>query len=113
VRPPAVRCPKYVREEFAAYLKCGDPESKVSNGNPRGLMHAANKLNYWDLFEDLYLVVTSHQPGALPPQFLDELTRAYELEASRAASAAASRVNPSSASAARPLRDCRTRRAYS
>jgi type VI secretion system FHA domain protein len=80
-----------VRAAVDAYVAKLDPEeleNKVSNGNPRGIMHAANKLKYWDLFKDLYLVVTSHQPGTLPPQFLEELSRAYEVEASRAAPAA-------------------------
>ena len=53
------------------------------------ILHAANKLKYWDLFKDLYVVVTSHQPGQFPPQFLEQLTRGYELGASRAAPPAA------------------------
>jgi type VI secretion system protein len=81
-----------VRAAVDGYVAKLDPEeleNKVSNGNPRGLLHAANKLKYWDLFKDLYVVMTSHQPGQFPPQFLEELSRAYELEASRAAPAAA------------------------
>lgn len=81
-----------VRAAVVGYVAKLDPEeleNKVSNGNPRGLLHAANKLKYWDLFKDLYVVMTSHQPGQFPPQFLEELTRAYELEASRAAPAVA------------------------
>jgi type VI secretion system FHA domain protein len=74
---------------FLAKLDPEELENKVSNGNPKGLLHAANKLKYWDLFKDLYLVVTSHQPGTFPPQFLEELSRAYELEASRAVPATA------------------------
>ncbi len=77
-----------VREAIASYVAKLDPdelENRVSNGKPRSLIHAANKLKYWDLFKDLYAVMTSHQPGQFPPQFLEELTRAYELEASRAA----------------------------
>ena len=73
---------------YVAKLDPEDLENKVSNGNPRGLLQAANKLKYWDLFKDLYVVMTSHQPGQLPSQFLEELSRAYELEASRAAPAA-------------------------
>jgi type VI secretion system protein len=48
---------------YVAKLDPAELENKVSNGNPRGLLHAANKLKYWDLFKDLYLVMTSHQPG--------------------------------------------------
>jgi len=83
-----------VRAAIDGYVAKLDPEeleNKVSNGR-HGLIHAANKLKYWDLFKDLYVVVTSHQPGQFPSQFLEELTRAYELEASRAASPAASPI---------------------
>jgi type VI secretion system protein len=72
---------------YVAKLDPAELENKVSNGKPSGLIHAANKFKYWDLFKDLYLVMTSHQPGQFPPQFLEELTRAYEREASRAAPA--------------------------
>jgi type VI secretion system FHA domain protein len=65
-------------------------ESKISNGRS-GLMNAANKLKYWDLFKDLYQVVSQHQAGQFPQQFLEELARAYELEESRAAPTAAGR----------------------
>jgi type VI secretion system FHA domain protein len=82
-----------VRTAVAGYVGRLDPEeheSKISNGRG-GLIHAANKLKYWDLFKDLYQVVSQHQPGQFPHQFLEELARAYELEESRAGSPAASR----------------------
>ena len=48
------------------------------------MINAANKLKYWDLYKDLYQVVTQAQPGQLPQQFLEELSRAYETEGARA-----------------------------
>jgi hypothetical protein len=46
-------------------------------------MGAANKLRYWDLYKDLYVVVTQHPDGELPPQFITELAEAYEHEQTR------------------------------
>jgi type VI secretion system FHA domain protein len=78
------------------YIDRLDPdelESKFSN-NKRGLMNAANKLKYWDLFKDLYQVVAQGQRGQFPQQFLEEFTRAYEQEASHAAPPATATVLP-------------------
>jgi type VI secretion system protein len=75
-------------DSYIAKLDPEDLENRVSNGKPHGLMSAAHKLKYWDLYKDLYTVVTSHQPGTFPAQFLEELSRAYEIEANRAAPAA-------------------------
>jgi type VI secretion system FHA domain protein len=82
-----------VRTAAVDYVGRLDPEeleSKVSNGRS-GLMNAANKLKYWDLFKDLYQVVSQHQAGQFPQQFLEELARAYEREESRTAPTAAGR----------------------
>ncbi|HUQ52759.1 MAG TPA: type VI secretion system-associated FHA domain protein TagH [Gammaproteobacteria bacterium] len=76
--------------DYVGRLDPDELENKISNGK-HGLLNAANKLKYWDLFKDLYQVVSTHQPGQFPPQFLEELARAYELEESRTASPAASR----------------------
>ena len=76
-----------VRTAVVDYVNRLDPEeleNKVSNGRG-GLINAANKLKYWDLFKDLYQVVSQHQPGQFPHQFIEELARTYELEESRAA----------------------------
>jgi type VI secretion system FHA domain protein len=85
-----------MRTAIADYVDRLDPEeleSKFSNGK-RGLMNAANKLKYWDLYKDLYQVVANRQPGRFPQQFLEDLSRAYENEDSRTAPSAAAR-NPS------------------
>jgi predicted component of type VI protein secretion system len=71
--------------DYIARLDPEELENKFSGGK-RGIMNAANKLKYWDLYKDLYQVVTQAQPGQLPQQFLEELARAYETEGARATS---------------------------
>jgi type VI secretion system FHA domain protein len=78
-----------LRTAAVDYIGRLDPEeleNKVSNGKRGALINAANKLKYWDLYKDLYQVVTQAQPGQLPQQFLEELSRAYESEGARAGS---------------------------
>jgi type VI secretion system protein len=70
--------------DYVGRLDPDDLESKFSSGKRGGLMGAANKLKYWDLYRDLYQVVTQGQPGQLPQQFLEEVARAYEAEGARA-----------------------------
>jgi type VI secretion system FHA domain protein len=74
-------------QDYIARLDPEELENKVSNGKRGALINAANKLKYWDLYKDLYQVVTQAQPGQLPQQFLEELSRAYEQEGSRTGSA--------------------------
>jgi type VI secretion system FHA domain protein len=71
--------------DYIARLDPEELENKVSNGKRGALMNAANKLKYWDIYKDLYQVVTQAQPGQLPQQFLEELSRAYETEGARGA----------------------------
>lgn len=81
-----------MRTAVVDYIGRLDPEElehKVGRGNV--LLGAANKLKYWDLFKDLYQVVSQHQAGQFPHQFIEELARAYESEASRAAPPATGR----------------------
>jgi type VI secretion system FHA domain protein len=70
-------------QDYIARLDPEELENKVSNGKRGPLINAANKLKYWDLYKDLYQVVTQAQPGQLPQQFLEELSRAYETEGAR------------------------------
>jgi type VI secretion system FHA domain protein len=75
-----------LRVAIADYIGRLDPddlESKFSGGKRGGLMGAAHKLKYWDLYRDLYQVVAQGQPGQLPQQFLEEMARAYEAEGTR------------------------------
>jgi type VI secretion system FHA domain protein len=73
------------------YMERLDPdelERKFTKGAKRpGLIGAASKLKYWDLYRDLYQVMTQHAPGHFPPAFLEELSRSYEEEAERLAGA--------------------------
>jgi type VI secretion system protein len=76
-----------LRVAIANYIGRLDPdelESKFSGGKRGGLIGAAHKLKYWDLYRDLYQVVAQGQPGHLPQQFLEEMARAYEAEGARA-----------------------------
>lgn len=68
---------------YVAHLDPDTLEEKLARGRSSALMNAANKLKYWDIYRDLYLVVTQHPEGELPVQFLDELASAYEREQSR------------------------------
>ena len=66
-----------MRTAVVDYVGRLDPEElehKIGNGRI-GLLNAANKLKYWDLFKDLYEVVSAHQPGQFPHQFLQELAQ--------------------------------------
>jgi type VI secretion system FHA domain protein len=80
-----------LRNAVADYIGRLDPEElerKVAASKSGVLANATNKLKYWDLFKDLYQVVSQRQPGQFPQQFIEEMARAYELEAGRAPPAA-------------------------
>lgn len=90
-----------VRTAITDYMGRLDPdelENKFSNGKRGGLMNAANKLKYWDLYKDLYLVVTQAPPGQLPQQFAEELARGYEQETSRGGASPSNRKPQAKAS---------------
>ena len=75
-----------MRTAVVDYIGRLDPEElekKIGRGNM--LLGAANKLKYWDLFKDLFEVVSQCEPGQFPHQFIEELARAYELQTSRSA----------------------------
>ena len=76
--------------DYIGRLDPDDLENKFTNGKRGGLMSAAHKLKYWDLYKDLYQVVTQGQQGQLPQQFLEEMARAYEQESTRAGGGAGS-----------------------
>jgi type VI secretion system FHA domain protein len=81
--------------DYAGRLDPEELESKIGHGKSGALLHAAHKLKYWDLYKDLYVVVTQSQPGQFPLQFIEELSRAYENESARSvphSSAAARRA---------------------
>jgi type VI secretion system FHA domain protein len=70
-----------MRTAVSDYIGRLDPdelESKYTAGKRGGLMSATNKLKYWDLYKDLYQLVTQAAPGQLPQQLLEDMARAYE-----------------------------------
>ncbi len=70
---------------FIDFIERLDPEelqSKFDRGMKRGaILGAANKMKYWDLYSELYQVMTQHPPGQFPHLFAEELARAYEAAA--------------------------------
>ncbi len=70
-------------DAYAHRLDPDELEHKFSRGKSGGLMGAANKLKYWDLYKDLYQIVAHHPPGELPAQFLDDFARTYDAEVAR------------------------------
>ncbi len=70
-------------ESYVARLDPDELESKYASGKRGPLINAANKLKYWDVYKDLYQVVTQHSPNQFPPQLLEELGHAYEQELMR------------------------------
>ncbi len=71
-----------VHEAFRDYVESLDPEElqqRFDQGMKRpGLLSAANKVKYWELYGEFYQAFSQHQPGSLPQRFGDELARAYE-----------------------------------
>jgi type VI secretion system FHA domain protein len=65
-----------------SYLSRFSPE-ELEQGFDRGLkrgglLGAANKSKYWDLYRDFYQLVTQKGADGLPPAFADDLGRAYD-----------------------------------
>jgi len=75
--------------DYVGRLDPDELEKKIGRGSV--LLGAANKLKYWDLFKDLYQFISQCEQGQFPQQFIEELARTYELEASRAAQSASGR----------------------
>jgi len=75
--------------DYIGRLNPEELENKIGRGH--SLLGAANKLKYWDLFKDLFAVVSQCDDGQFPHQFIEEMSRAYELEASRSAPPATGR----------------------
>ncbi len=66
-----------------AYVKRFDPddlEEKLSTGKKGALMGATNKLKYWDIYRDVYLVLSQHSENELPHAFIEDFASAYEEE---------------------------------
>jgi type VI secretion system protein ImpI len=68
--------------DFAERLEPEELRSRFDRGLKRSpLLAGANKLKYWELYEEAYQVLTQQEEGAPMPQIvIEELTRAYEQE---------------------------------
>ena len=76
-----------MRIAFDDFLDRFDPaelSEKFDRGLKRGaLLGAANKMKYWDLYGELYQVLTHKADGPFPHLFSEEFARAYEAEIKR------------------------------
>ncbi len=72
----------HAMRDFAERLEPEELRSRFDRGLKRSpLLAGANKLKYWELYEESYLTLTQQDEGApLPAIVIDELTRAYEQE---------------------------------
>ncbi len=73
-----------MRVALADFLEQLDPaelQRRFDQGLKRGaLLSGANKLKYWDLYEESYHVLTHREEGKLPEVFSEEFAHAYEAE---------------------------------
>jgi predicted component of type VI protein secretion system len=67
---------------FSEFVDRFDPEELTENFNKtlnrKPLFNSLNKLKYWELYCDLYPIITQHGTGPFPPQFGEEFVRAYD-----------------------------------
>jgi type VI secretion system protein ImpI len=66
------------------YIERFDPDelrSGFDRSLKRGsLLAGANKLRYWELYQESYETLTRHEEGTLPAAFSEDFARAYEQE---------------------------------
>ena len=71
-----------MREAFNEFISRFDPDDlqeRFNRGLKRGaLMGATNKMKYWDLYRELYEVMTQHSDQAYPRLFGEVFAQAYE-----------------------------------
>jgi type VI secretion system FHA domain protein len=79
-----------MRDALDEYLDRLEPET-IERGSASGrmgaLMSAANKHRYWEIYKEVYSGLVDRPADEFPRAFLDELSKAYEREASKAESA--------------------------
>jgi predicted component of type VI protein secretion system len=67
---------------FVEYIGRFDPEALQENFDrtldSKPLFRAKNQLKYWQLYCDLYPIMTEQSIGTLPHQFAEDFVRAYE-----------------------------------
>jgi type VI secretion system protein len=69
-------------EEYLARFSPGELEQGFDRGLKRGgILGAANRMKYWDLYGDFYHLVTQQGADGLPPTFAEELRKAYDARA--------------------------------
>lgn len=75
---------KAMHRALQDFMERFDPEelqARFDQGLKRGsLLSGANKLKYWELYEECYHILTHHDEGRLPEVFAEEFARAYEEE---------------------------------
>ncbi len=71
-----------MRAAFVEFLERFDPaelQERFDRGMKRGpLFGMANKSKYWDLYKELYDVMTARSDNSFPHLFSEEFARAYE-----------------------------------
>lgn len=66
-------------QDFMERFEPTELQSRFDKGMKRsGLLAGANKLRYWELYEECYHVLTHREDGRLPEAFAEEFARAYE-----------------------------------
>jgi len=84
-------------QDFMERFEPGELQSRFDKGLKRsGLLAGANKLRYWELYEECYHVLTHREDGKLPETFAEEFARAYEarIRDAKAATRAAGQTQP-------------------
>jgi predicted component of type VI protein secretion system len=73
---------------FVEYIGRFDPEALQENFDrtldSKPLFRAKNQLKYWQLYCDLYPIMTEQSIGTLPHQFAEDFVRAYEKQIAEA-----------------------------
>ena len=80
-------------------------QERFDRGGKRGLLGAANKLKYWDLYGELYHTLKQNPKDDFPHTFIEQFARAYEEKVAELAnrrSRAATSDEPSEAPRRRP-----------
>jgi predicted component of type VI protein secretion system len=71
-----------MEEAFNDFLQHLDPvelQDRFDRGGKRtGLLGAANKMKYWDLYAELYHTLKHNPKDAFPHTFVERFARAYE-----------------------------------
>ncbi|MDX1562297.1 MAG: type VI secretion system-associated FHA domain protein TagH, partial [Gammaproteobacteria bacterium] len=69
-----------------SYLDRLEPEQlehKFSKGRAGSIMGAASRFKYWDLYKDVYLMLSQHGTEEMPQAFLEALAEGYERETAK------------------------------